>query len=120
MIIAALTCLSFMMYAAVARVGNHANDNVVIGRDASTLKAALNEVTGRPGEPGSAWRRLRRHFLPLYGFLHVLAAFCLLLPLPLLNAEKIRYEVMRKSEFCVAQTFRLLSWWGERAADARG
>lgn len=97
-LITSLALLPMHVYTGLFRIGNYANDGVVLGKDPDTLNDALSE-TGIAKAPSlSLWQRFRRHFLPLAGVLHAASAFFLLMPIPVLSAEQIRNEAMKKSE----------------------
>ncbi|VDP85165.1 unnamed protein product [Echinostoma caproni] len=66
----------------------------------------LSSTPGTVGNPGSMehlsvtrstrilWHRLQRHFLPYTNMLHLAAAFCLILPIPIIHAQQIFHRAL--------------------------
>ncbi len=103
-LITSLALLPIHIYTGLFRIGNYANDGIILGKDPETLNDALGE-TGIAKAPAlSLWQRLRRHFLPLAGILHTITAFLLLLPIPVLASEQIRNEAFKKSELAAPRS----------------
>ncbi|PAA86880.1 hypothetical protein BOX15_Mlig030458g2, partial [Macrostomum lignano] len=94
MMILTVFLLPFFLYAALAKTANYAEDGVQIGRDRDCLRVAIAETSSGAGAQatvGTCMSRLRRHFMPYTCLLHVLTAFCLLIPMPVLEAAEIHH-----------------------------
>ncbi|KAL0269560.1 UNVERIFIED_CONTAM: hypothetical protein PYX00_007252 [Menopon gallinae] len=92
----AILVLPFFLIAAVFKTGNLANDGFKLGRHLSTCTAdppsALLGSTERQGVFRSLWQ----HGGPTAAFLHLIAAFCLLLPKLLIEARLIQAGLLSK------------------------
>lgn len=47
------------------------------------------------------WKRFQRHFLPYTSFLHLLGAYCLLLPITVMHSQQIYRRALPGSEFII-------------------
>lgn len=88
----AVLLLPLFLTASVFKVGNLANDGFKLGRNLSTC--SNDDV--KPSSHGfhAAWK----HGGPTAPFLHLVAAFCLLLPNLLLQAKLIKVELLPKED----------------------
>ncbi|XP_046689315.1 protein tincar isoform X3 [Homalodisca vitripennis] len=108
----AVLLLPVFLATAVFKVGNLANDGFKLGRSMSTCSVdPPNSVSLGGGGPRGFWR----HSGPTAPLLHIIAAFCLLLPRLLMEARLIQAGFLPKDmiwrtdlDFLVAQRDRLV------------
>ncbi|XP_064630364.1 uncharacterized protein LOC135489111 [Lineus longissimus] len=84
-----LLCLPFFVMACVFKVGNFANDGALLGKD------PIKEIFRKKQVRGRAWK-VWRNFCPIAQTVHVVSAFLLLLPKPLLEGRIIKSGVLTK------------------------
>jgi hypothetical protein len=89
-----LVCLPFFVIACVFKVGNFANDGVQLGKD------PIKEIFRKKHFRGRAWK-VWRNFCPTAQTVHVMSAFLLLLPKPLLEGRIIKGGVLTKGMYSV-------------------
>lgn len=99
LLVISMMCLPFFVITAVFKVGNYANDGVRLGRDdldPSRLREDGGTGDNREGQPRTEARAqtVWKHLAPLCNTFHVVAAFALLLPKVLLDAQKIAHQFL--------------------------
>lgn len=105
LIVVSVMCIPFLVITSVFRTGNYANDGMRLGRDTTTAlrpdmdsSASSNDIRSGSGEVTWA-QSLWRHSGPLCHGFHIFAAFILLFPKVLLEAQKIKYGFTSPGEF---------------------
>uniref|UniRef100_A0A1I8IH98 TRC8_N domain-containing protein n=1 Tax=Macrostomum lignano TaxID=282301 RepID=A0A1I8IH98_9PLAT len=107
--IAAALMLPLFLYSAFLKTDNFAEDGVQVGRDRDSLRVAAVDVAEGVVGCGACLSRLLRHFVPYTSALHLLMSLCLLLPMPVLEAEEIHREQLAKATHPVStEVFNLL------------
>ncbi|PAA67454.1 hypothetical protein BOX15_Mlig020687g1 [Macrostomum lignano] len=96
--IAAALMLPLFLYSAFLKTDNFAEDGVQVGRDRDSLRVAAVDVAEGVVGCGACLSRLLRHFVPYTSALHLLMSLCLLLPMPVLEAEEIHREQLAKDQ----------------------
>ncbi|ELT89781.1 hypothetical protein CAPTEDRAFT_224725 [Capitella teleta] len=97
LIVISVMCFPFFIITSIFKIGNYANDGSRLGRDTSaTLRPDLDSSGSSSdlhnGSGDVTWTQaLWRHSGPLCHGFHVLAAFMLLLPRTLMDAQEIKY-----------------------------
>ena len=128
LIVLSIMCQPFLIITSLFKVGNYANDGTRLGRDvavhrqelmlhrqdggernsiasstessnASSASALQRQRRDQPQTP-SGWRMVWQHSGPLCHGFHILAAFCLMLPAPILQAREIQYGFQTPGKFC--------------------
>lgn len=91
---AAVVMLPFFVVAALLKIGNYANDGYKLGGE-DHLQSAVYQNLKR--KKCTHWlRTIWRHGGPTAPFLHLAAAFCLLLPRLLIHAQLIKHGFVAK------------------------
>ncbi|KAL3309373.1 hypothetical protein Ciccas_012079, partial [Cichlidogyrus casuarinus] len=110
-ILAAITSFSIFVFLSLIRSSNFASECIKIGRDTDYLSlvgnGSLNVNTANHQTKNNAWtskkstfpaccdvrgllwKRLKQNFLPASGFLHVVIALALLMPISVLEGQEI-------------------------------
>ena len=108
LVVLSIMCVPFYILTALFKVGNYANDGVRLGRDdldASRVvedeQAGPRAETSATGAADSRLLTLWKHVAPVCNSFHVLAAFSLLLPSVLLDAQKIKHGLLSTGKFVV-------------------
>ncbi|XP_064602099.1 uncharacterized protein LOC135468027 [Liolophura sinensis] len=84
-----LLCVPVFIIASLFRVGNYANDGVKFGRD-HVMRFNSLDIVSKPARCG--WfRTVWRHFCPISQTVHLIMAFCSLLPTTMTVAMEIKY-----------------------------
>ncbi|XP_076308145.1 uncharacterized protein LOC143223709 [Tachypleus tridentatus] len=93
---AALILLPFFTVAGILKVGNFSNDGGKWGRNDDDSGAIYQNL--RRDKPKRWVKMLWKHGAPTAPFLHVCAAFCLLLPRVLIQARLIQHGFLSKAD----------------------
>ena len=105
LIVISLMCIPFFFIAAIFKVGNYANDGVRLGRDDILDPLLAPHLPGDDLEEvlsSGASRKfhlLWKHSGPLCVGFHIMAAFSLLIPTVLMDAQKIKHGFLHFGEF---------------------
>lgn len=84
-----LLCVPVFIIASLFRIGNYANDGVKFGRD-HVMRFNNLDIVSNPARCG--WfRTVWRHFCPVSQTVHLIMAFCSLLPTTMTVAMEIKY-----------------------------
>lgn len=98
-IVISLMCIPFFFITAVFQVGSYANDGVRLGRDdildPSLMPLSGAESDGTTPKLTERTQLLWRHSGPVCVGLHIMAAFALLLPTVLMDAQMIRHGFLQ-------------------------
>ena len=109
LLVLSIMCVPFFILTSIFKVGNYANDGVRLGRDDVREEEVGEGEGGRgqggsrgQGEAGGRAHGVWKHFAPLSNSLHVFAAFTLLLPRILLDAQKVRHGFLHHGKSCIS------------------
>ena len=101
LIVVSVMCMPFFVIAAILKIGCYSNDGTRLGRDNVlhhlSVAAAAAAAAGEQRR-GRLLRDLWRHMGPTSQLLHTLAAFTLLLPLSLVEAQQIKFGFLAPGE----------------------
>ena len=102
LIVISIMCIPFFILTCLFQIGNYANDGTRLGRDnihQDSLQLSMQEQESNHNElrgqklrtQPSRLQTLWRHSGPLCHSFHIVAAFTLLLPTAVLQAQEIKY-----------------------------
>ena len=110
-LLCSITLLPIILLSSIIVTENLANDGHILGKDIdnnhfifdSDDKGHLIRIDMNKSHSDKnllfcgVQATLKQQFLPLSIFLQVISGFCYLLPLPFIEAQKIKYEVLKPS-----------------------
>ena len=97
-IVISIMCIPFFVICAIFKVGNYGNDGIRLGRDDVYPRIRRGDDNMEDEPQPSNWKLLWRHSGPLAVGFHIMSAFSLLLPIVLMDAQKIKYGFLQPSK----------------------
>ena len=104
LIVLSVMCMPFFIITAIFKVGCYSNDGTRLGRDNVLHHLNVETPDSASARRGRFLRDLWRHAGPMSHTCHVIAAFALLLPVTLIEAQQVKFGFLKSGEdmrFCL-------------------